>query len=153
MTGAVRYFEDYRVGDSAEFGAYEVTEQEILEYARRFDPQPFHVDPEVAKRSIFGGLIASGWHTGAMMMRMYCERGHAGEPILASPGFDDLKWLKPVRPGDRLSVRQTVKEVVPSKSRPDRGLVKFDATVLNQAAEAVMTVTTMVFVRRRAGVA
>ena len=145
----VRYFEDYRVGESAEFGSYEVTEQEILEYARRFDPQPFHVDPEAAKRSMFGGLIASGWHTGAMMMRMYCEHGHAGEPILASPGFDDLKWLKPVRPGDQLSVRQTVKEIVPSKSRPDRGLVKFDSTVLNQAGEAVMTVTTMVFVRRR----
>ena len=118
-------------------------------YPRRFDPQPFHVDPEAAKRSMFGGLIASGWHTGAMMMRMYCDRGHAGEPILASPGFDDLKWLKPVRPGDRLRVRQAVREVVPSKSRPDRGLVKFDATVLNQADETVMTVTTMVFIRRR----
>ena len=147
------YFEDYRVGETAEFGAYEVSEQEVLDYARRFDPQPFHIDPEAAKRSVFGGLIASGWHTGAMMMRMFCEHGHAGEPILASPGFDDLKWLKPVRPGDRLSVRQTVKEVVPSKSRPDRGLVKFDSTVLNQAGEAVMTVTTMVFVRRRTGAA
>jgi acyl dehydratase len=145
----IRYFEDYQVGEAAEFGAYEVTEQEVLDYARRFDPQPFHVDPEAAKRSMFGGIIASGWHTGAMMMRMFCEHGHVGGPTLASPGFDDLKWLKPVRPGDRLSVRQTVKEVVPSKSRPDRGLVKFDTTVLNQAGEAVMTVTTMVFIRRR----
>jgi acyl dehydratase len=149
----VKYFEDYHVGATAEFGAYEVTEQEVVDYARRFDPQPFHVDAEAAKRSMFGGLIASGWHTGAMMMRMFCEHGHAGEPILASPGFDDLKWLKPVRPGDRLSVRQKVRETVASKSRPDRGLVKFDATVLNQAGEAVMTVTTMVFIRRRAGAA
>jgi acyl dehydratase len=149
----VKYFEDYHVGATAEFGAYEVTEQEVVDYARRFDPQPFHVDAEAAKRSMFGGLIASGWHTGAMMMRMFCEHGHVGEPILASPGFDDLKWLKPVRPGDRLSVRQKVRETVASKSRPDRGLVKFDATVLNQAGEAVMTVTTMVFIRRRAGAA
>jgi acyl dehydratase len=150
VSGA-RYFEDYRVGDVAEFGAYEVTEQEVLDYARRFDPQPFHVDPEAAKRSMFGGIIASGWHTGAMMMRMFCDDGHVGDPTLASPGFDDLKWLKPVRPGDRLSVRQKVKEVAPSRSRPDRGLVKFDTTVLNQAGEAVMTVTTMVFIRRRMG--
>ena len=118
MTRAVRYFEDYQVGDSAEFGAYEVTEQEILEYARRFDPQPFHVDPEAAKRSMFGGLIASGWHTGAMMMRMYCERGHAGEPILASPGFDDLKWLKPVYAGDTITYAVTLLEARIVASRP-----------------------------------
>lgn len=144
-----RWFEDYRPGETREFGSYAVTEAEIIEFARQFDAQPFHIDPEAARASMFGGLIASGWHTGAMMMRMFCDAGQAGEPILASPGFDDLKWLKPVRPGDVLSVRQTVKDVVPSKSRPDRGLVKFDNEVRNQKGETVMTVTTMVFVRRR----
>jgi acyl dehydratase len=147
MSGA--FFEDFRVGDVREYGGYEVTEAEILDYARQFDPQPFHIDPAAASASPYGGLIASGWHTGAMTMRMFCDAGHSGGPMLASPGFDDLKWLKPVRPGDRLSVRQAVRETIPSRSRPDRGLVKFDVTVRNQAGDAVMTLTTMVFIRRR----
>lgn len=148
MSGLL-FFEDFQVGDVAQYGDYEVTEAEVTDYARAFDPQPFHVDPEAARASPYGGVIASGWHTGAMMMRMFCDAGHSGGTMLASPGFDDLKWLKPVRPGDRLSVRQTVKEAMGSKSRPDRGLVKLDIAVRNQAGETVMTLTTMVFIRRR----
>lgn len=146
----MRYWDDIKVGDRTVLGPRHVSAEEIVAFGRKYDTQPFHVDPEAAKTSQFGGLIASGWHTAAMLMRMFCDAGHSGGPVLASPGFDDLKWLKPVRPGDVLSARQTVKEVVPSRSRPDRGLVKFDSSVLNQKGETVMTAVTMVFVRRRA---
>ena len=126
----MKYFEDVRVGDVMRFGRYEVTREEIVEYARQFDPQPFHLDEEAAKASMFGGLIASGWHTGAM-------------------GFDDLKWLRPVRPGDVLSVESEIREKIESRSRPDRGTVKIESRIINQHGEVVMSLVSLVIYLRR----
>lgn len=143
------YFEDVEVGQTHRFGHYEVTKEEIVEYARQFDPQPFHVDEEAAKRSMFAGLIASGWHTAAMLIRMLCDHALPGAAITGALGFDDLKWLKPVRPGDVLSVETRVKDKVESRSRHDVGTVKIESRVLNQRGEAVMTLTSLVLYRRR----
>ena len=145
----MRYFEDVQVGDTERFGRYEVTREEIIEYARQFDPQPFHLDEEAARASIFGGLIASGWHTGAMFIRMVCDGMVPGSATAGAMGFDDLKWLKPVRPGDVLSVESVVREKVPSRSRPDRGLVKIESRISNQRGEVVMSLVSLVIFRRR----
>ena len=96
------YFEDFELGRVYELGSVDVTEADILEFARRFDPQPFHVDPEAARQSVFGGLIASGWHTGAMWMRLYVDSLLDGAASMGSPGIEELRWLAPVRPGDTL---------------------------------------------------
>ena len=143
------YFEDVEVGSTERFGRYEVTRDEIVAYAREFDPQPFHLDEEAGRRSQFGGLIASGWHTGAMLIRMLCEHAIPGTASTGAIGFDDLKWLKPVRPGDVLSVETTVREKTVSRSRRDIGTVKIESRVLNQAGDAVMTLTSLVLYRRR----
>jgi acyl dehydratase len=143
------YFEDVEVGRMHRFGGYAVTKEEIVEYARQFDPQPFHVDEEAAKQSMFGGLVASGWHTGAMLMRMVCDHAVAGSATTGALGFDDLKWLKPVRPGDVLEVETRVKEKIASRRRHDLGTVKIESRVLNQHGEAVMTLTSLVLYRRR----
>ncbi len=145
----MRYFEDVEVGDTERFGRYEVTREEIIEYARQFDPQPFHLDEDAARASIFGGLIASGWHTGAMFIRMVCDGMVPGSATSGAVGFDDLKWLKPVRPGDVLSVESVVREKVPSRSRPDRGLVKIESRIGNQRGEVVMSLVSLVIFRRR----
>ena len=145
------YFEDVEVGRSERFGRYEVTTEEIIEYARQFDPQPFHVDEDAARQSMFGGLIASGWHTGAMFIRMICEHAVPNAATTGAIGFDDLKWLKPVRPGDVLSVETRVKEKVDRPSRHGVGTVKIEGRVLNQRDEAVMTLTSLVLYRRRPG--
>ena len=145
----MRYFEDVQVGDTERFGRYEVTREEIIEYARQFDPQPFHLDEEAARASIFGGLIASGWHTGAMFIRMVCDGMVPGSATSGAMGFDDLKWLKPVRPGDVLSVESVVREKVPSRGRPDRGLVKIESRISNQRGEVVMSLVSLVIFRRR----
>ena len=121
-------------------------------FAHDFDDQPFHTDPKAAKDSIFGGLIASGWHTAAMMMRMVVDNGRAETSraaILASPGFDDLEWLLPVRPGDVLSVRSELIEVTPSRSKPDRGSIKARIEVMNQNGDVVMRVISLAVVARR----
>ena len=143
------YFEDVEVGQTERFGRYEVTAEEIIEYARQFDPQPFHLDEETARRSMFGGLIASGWHTGAMFIRMVCDHAMAGAATTGAVGFDDLKWLKPVRPGDVLSVETRVKEKADRPGRHGVGTVKIEGRVLNQRDEAVMTLTSLVLYRRR----
>ena len=145
------HFEDVEVGQTTRFGRYEVTAAEIVEYARQFDPQPFHVDEEAARQSHFGGLIASGWHTGAMLMRMVCDSAIPGHATNGAIGFDDLKWLKPVRPGDVLSVENVVVEKVESRSRRDIGVVKIAGRVLNQTGETVMSLTSLVLYRRRPG--
>ncbi len=145
----MKYFEDVEIGETMRFGHYEVTREEILEYARQFDPQPFHLDEEAARASMFGGLIASGWHTGAMFIRMVCD---GMVPVVAtsgSMGFDDLKWLKPVRPGDVLSVESVVREKIESRSRPDRGTVKIESRVSNQRGEVVMSLVSLVIYLRR----
>jgi len=144
-----RFFEDYPVGLSEEFGSYLVTEQESLEFARRYDPQSFHTDAAAAAESIYGGLIASGWMTGAIMMRLLVEHFISPQASMGSPGLDEIRWLKPVRPGDTLRVRSTVVDSKPSTSKPDRGVIWVLNEVLNQRDEIVMSVKGMSLYRRR----
>ena len=131
-------FEQFEVGQVREFGAYEVTEEEIIEFASKYDAQFFHLDKEAAKESLFGGLCASGWHTCAMTMAMMVEDMKTRGRSLGSPGIDALRWRKPVYPGDVLSVRMEVTKLHASKSRPDIGIVTNQVHVLNQAGETVM---------------
>lgn len=144
-----RYFEDYVAGDVHVFGSSRLTEEDILEFARRFDPQSFHTDPVAAQEGPFQGLIASGWHTTAVMMRMYADHYLSKVASLASPGVDEVRWQRPVRPGDTLAVRATVTGVRVSRSKPDRGLVHTGVEVLNQHGETVLTMTIMNMLRRR----
>lgn len=138
-----RHFEDYVPGAVFEYGAIRVSEAEIIEFARRFDPQAMHVDPAAAARGRFGGLIASGWHTAAMMMRLFADNFLPQEASLGSPGIDELRWLRPVRPGDALHLRVRVIEATHSRSKPDRGLVRTMVEVLNQNDEIVMSAKAM----------
>jgi acyl dehydratase len=144
-----RYFEDYVQGHVHEFGSIGVSESEIVEFARAYDPQPFHTDAEAARQTPFGGLIASGWQTAGLMMRLVVDHYLSHVASLASPGVDELRWTQPVRPGDILSVRATVIEARPSSSKPDRGLVRTFFEVLNQRGEVVMTVKAMNMLKRR----
>jgi acyl dehydratase len=134
-----RYFEDYLVDSVHEFGSISVEEDEIIAFAKRFDPQVFHTDPESAKKTVFGGLIASGWHTAGLMMRLFADHFLSKVASLGSPGVDELHWNIPVRPGDELSVRVTVLEKRRSQSKPDRGIVNSFIEVLNQKGEVVMS--------------
>lgn len=138
-----RYFEDYVPEAIYEFGQIRVTEDEIIEFARRFDPQEMHIDPQAAMQGAFGGLIASGWHTAAMMMRLVVDHFLPGKASLGSPGIDELRWLRPVRPGDVLRVRVTVLDATRSRSKPDRGVVRTLMEVLNQHGEVVMSLKAM----------
>ena len=135
------YFEDFEPGQVFELGSHDVSEAEIVEFARRWDPQPFHVDPEAARESVFGGLIASGWHTGAMWMRLYVDSMLDGAASMGSPGVEELRWLAPVRPGDTLRGRLTVLDTTPSERRPDRGTVRIRGEMVNQDDVVVMTMT------------
>jgi acyl dehydratase len=135
-----RYFEDYAVGESAELGEVHVTAEEIRAFAQRYDPQPFHTDPEKAKSWPYGGLIASGWHTASMMMRVVVDHFIDGETSLGSPGLGPIRWKLPVRPGDVLRVRARVLDCRHSVSKPDRGTITFEIEVLNQNDAVVMTV-------------
>ena len=143
------YWEDFTVGTTREFGGLSLSQEEILRFARQYDPQPFHVDEEAARRSPFGGLIASGWQTAALAMRMWCDAYLLDSASLGSPGIDNLKWTKPVRPGDTLRVRATVVEARPLASKPGVGLVKSHWDVLNQAGEIVMQMDGLSMMRRR----
>lgn len=138
-----RYFEDCIPGTVFEFGEVQVSEGAIIEFARRFDPQTMHVDPETAARGPFGGLIASGWHTTAMMMRVVVDHFLPKHASLGSPGIDELRWLRPVRPGDVLRVRLTVLAATRSRSKPDRGVVRSLIEVLNQRGEVAMSLKAM----------
>jgi acyl dehydratase len=143
------YFEDYVPGSVREFGPTVVDEAEIVEFARRYDPQPIHTDPEWALSGPFGGLIASGWHTTAIMMRLLVDHYLPSAASLGSPGIDELRWLRPVRPGDELRVRVTVIEARPSRSKPDRGLLRSRIEVLEADGSAVMTLIALNMIRRR----
>ena len=136
-----RYFDDFEPGRVFELGSRTVTAEEIVAFGREFDPQPFHVDEEAAAASIFGGLIASGWHTGAMWMRLYVDALLGGAASLGSPGIEELRWLAPVRPGDTLSARLTVLEATPSERRPDRGTIRSRGEMVNQDGVVVMSMT------------
>lgn len=133
------HFEDFKVGQVIPLGTRYVTAEEIVEFARQFDPQPFHLDEIAGERSIYGGLIASGWHTCAMVMRMACDTYLLDSSSSGSPGFDELRWLKPVRAGDTIRAEFEVVEILPSRTRPDRGLVVADWRVFNQHDELLMT--------------
>jgi len=146
---AQRFFEDYPVGEVAEFGDHLVTEAEIVEFATRYDPQPFHIDREAAAGSIYGGLIASGWMTAACAMRMLADHYLSPLSSLGSPGIDELRWLRPVRPGDRLRMRVTVLESQRSRSKPDRGIVRFLQEVLDPEGRPVMTLRGLGLYRAR----
>jgi acyl dehydratase len=146
---ARRYLEDFTAGDVIELGSRTLSAEEIIAFAQQFDPQYFHTDPERAKASPYGGLIASGWHTAAIYMRLAVD-GFIGEAeSMGSPGVDGVRWLKPVRPGDTLKGRVTIVEVIPSKSRTDRGTVKTLAEVINQNGDVVMQMNGGGFFRRR----
>ena len=144
-----RYFEDYVSGAVHEFGTIAVTEQEVLDFGQRFVPLSYHTDRELAKKSIYGDLIASGWHTAALMMRLYTDNYLSKVANLGSPGGDELKWERPVFPGDELSIRITVLETRRSESKPERGIVHSFVEVLNQKREVVMSVKMVNFVRSR----
>ena len=144
------YYDDLEVGAETNFGSYEVTRDEVLEFARKYDPQPFHLSEEEAAKTHFGRLAASGWHTAAMTMaviaRHVVEHRQAG---LGSPGIDELRWTKPVYPGDTLHVRGTIIEKRPSRSRPEMGSFRTRTIVTNQDGVAVMSFTSIVLIRRR----
>jgi acyl dehydratase len=144
-----RYFEDYVPGAVHEFGSATVSEDEILEFAARFDPQPIHIDPEYAKTGPFEGLIASGWHTASLFMRMFADHYLSKVASLASPGIDELRWTAPVRPGDTLRVRATVVSARVSAGKPDRGIVTTAIAVLNQDGATVLTMSAVNILRRR----
>jgi acyl dehydratase len=132
------YFEDFQIGRVWEIDGPVLSAQEIIEFATRFDPQYFHVDESAAKGSPFGGLVASGWHTVGICMRLICEAYLLDSASLGSPGVDEVRWTKPVRPDDKLRLRMTVLEATPSRSKPDRGTVLHRWEVFNQHDEVVM---------------
>lgn len=134
----MRYFEDFTIGEVIDLGAVVVTQAEIIEFAERYDPQPFHVDPTAAEHTPYGGLIASGWHTCALYMRQLCDGMISDSSSQGSPGMDELRWLAPVRPDDRLIATLTVLDVAPSSSKPDRGTVHFRSEMTNQADVVVL---------------
>jgi acyl dehydratase len=143
------YFEDFTVGREFHTDGATVTESQILDFALAFDPQPFHMDLEAAKRSMFGGLIASGFHSMALSFRLFAQTRARAACSLGSPGVDELRWLKPVRPGDTLRATVQVVEQRPSGSKPDRGIIRLHWTALNQRSEPVLTMTSMQLVKRR----
>jgi acyl dehydratase len=146
----LRAFEDFHDGESMELGSVSVTADDIIAFARQYDPQPFHVDPERATDSLFGGLVASGWHTAALYMRLHVDGLLNRSTSLGSPGIDELRWPLPVRPGDTLRARFTVLECRPSRSRPNMGIVRGYSEVRNQRDEVVMTMRSVGFFGRRA---
>lgn len=145
----MRYFEDFLVGDVFDLGPLTVTQEEIIAFARQYDPQYFHTDPERAKDSIFGGLVASGWHTTALFMRMFVDGLLSQTDSIASPGVEETSWLKPVRPGDTLRCRFIVTTANISKSRPSMGILRSRIEMYNQRDEQVMTMVGIHFVGRR----
>ena len=144
-----RWLEDYVAGAVYEYGYLEVSEQEILGFARRFDPQPIHVDPDFAAGGPYGGLIGSGWHSAGLAMRLLADHYLSRVASLASPGVDELRWPAPVRPGDTLRLRAGVREARPSRSKPDRGIVTTRGELLNQDGEVVLSLTAINLLRRR----
>jgi len=145
----MRYFEDFSAGETIELEPVTVTEAEIVEFARRYDPQPFHIDAEAAAQSAFGGLIASGWHTAALFMSTFVGSILADSASMGSPGIEELRWTAPVRPGDTLTGRVTIADVQPSSKRADRGTVFTECEVRNQDGARVMTMKARTYFGRR----
>jgi acyl dehydratase len=148
------YWEDFKVGERITVGTVSVDKDEVIEFASRYDPQSFHIDEEAARQSIYGGLIASGWHSCALIMRLICDSYMLEAASLGSPGLDSVRWPKPVRPGDTLTAYRTTVESRESKSRPEAGIVKTLWEVENQKGELVMTMSGInLFLRRNPGMA
>ncbi len=141
----LRYFEDYALGTTYECGSVDVDQASIIAFAKEFDPQPFHVDPVAAAAGPYRGLIASGWHTSALVMRLLVENYLSAEASLGSAGLDELRWPYPVRPGDTLRARATVVESRRSLSKPDRGIIKTVVEAVNQDGRTVMRATAINF--------
>jgi acyl dehydratase len=145
----VKYWEDLEVGQTIALGSCAVSETEIVAFARKYDPQPFHTDPEAARQSLYGGLIASGWHTCALLMRLGVEANRReGIAATGSPGLDSCRWLKPVRPGDVLAGRTEILETWPSRSKPI-GFVRRRSEMVNQHGEVVLQIVGITMYRRR----
>jgi len=144
------YFEDLEIGAETVFGTYDVTREEVIEFAQKYDPQPFHLSDEAAAKTHFGRIAASGWHTTAMTMAVIARAVVAEEQAgLGSPGIDELRWLKPVYPGDRITVRGTILDKTPSRSKRDIGSFRTQTVVTNQDGVDVMRFTSIVLIRRR----
>jgi len=148
----MKIFEDFIVGSTDSFGDYLITEEEIIEFATKYDPQPFHTDPEFAKKSFYGRLIASGWMTCSVMMRLLCDHFLTDSSSVGSPGVEKLRWIRPVFAGDRLKASATVVEARESKSKPGIGIVNYKVDVFNQKDEMVMSLTSTGMFLTRAGV-
>jgi acyl dehydratase len=146
---AERYLDDFAVGQTFGSGRMRIDEDRIKSFAAEFDPQPFHLDAEAARKSLFGGLAASGWHTAALTMRLLVESEIKPVGGIVGAGFDEFRWPRPVRPGDELRVESEVLEVRPSKSRPEQGIIKVRTTTLNQNGEAVQIFVGNLVVPRR----
>jgi acyl dehydratase len=144
-----QYFEDFVVGQVFNSGRLQVDKEAIIAFASEFDPQPYHIDEEAARNSVFGGLVASGWHTAALTMRLLVDSEFRPAGGILGVGFDELSWPRPVRPGDELHVRSEVLEARPSKSRPDRGTIAARVTTFNQNNEAVQSFIAQLIVPRR----
>ncbi|MEK9971253.1 MAG: MaoC family dehydratase [Ferrovibrio sp.] len=145
----MQYYEDIQPGAVREIGSHTFTADSIIAFARQFDPQPFHIDSDAARKSSFGGLVASGWHTAATIMRLLVDSAIDLDASLGSPGFDDLAWLKPVRPGDTIRGRMTCIDKTPSRSRPGIGSARFLVEAFNQHDELVMRFTSIGIMRLR----
>jgi acyl dehydratase len=144
-----RFFEDYEAGRVYEFGSITVTEEDIIAFAQQFDPQDFHIDPAKAAIGPYKGIIASGWHTTSVAMRLYvdCYLSHVAS--LGSPGVDEIRWPNPLRPGDTLRIRVTISEARPSRSKADRGIVRAHVEAINQKDEIVLSMTVVSLLGRR----
>lgn len=142
----MRYFEDYGVGDRFDLGTLSLSAEEIVEFARRYDPQPFHVDPEAAAESFYGGLIASGWHTTAVFMRRFVDRVLVDTAARGSPGVDEIRWRRPVRPGDRLHAWVTVESARALRSRPEWGLLRLRCVLRSDQNDEVLSMLVNAFV-------
>ena len=143
------YWEDFYPGQVRETGGVSLSEEEIIEFAKKYDPQPFHTDKEKASHSVFGGLIASGWQTAGVCMRLLCDSYLLDAASMGSPGVDELRWVKPVRPGDTLHLKTTVLETRASSSRPDMGTVRSRSEIYNQHGELVMHMSGVGMFRKR----
>jgi acyl dehydratase len=151
MTQPLLHFEDFAPGEVATYGRYPLTREEIIAFAAEYDPQPFHMDEAAGASSLLGGLAASGWHGCAILMRLNCDGFLLGATSMGAPGIDEVKWLRPLRPGMVLTVRRTVIEARASKSRPGMGLVKFLFELMTEAGEVVLTQEGSIMFARRAG--
>ncbi|HJM60345.1 MAG TPA: MaoC family dehydratase [Alphaproteobacteria bacterium] len=144
------YLEDFQAGQVVELGSATITRDEILDFATQYDPQPFHVDEAAAEQSIYGGLIASGWHTVSLFMRLLVDGLLCRAASMGSPGVDEVRWLKPVRPGDTLSARSIIHAVIPSRSKPDRGILRTTYEMFNQDGDRVLSMKGVgMFARRQ----